>query len=52
MARPIAPTPPLRGQDALDFFIEMEKQEKVTPEEMERIRAGAERIIKMIDFNF
>ena len=52
MARPIAATPPLRGQDAIDFLLEMERCEKVTPEEMERIKAGAERIQKMIDFDF
>lgn len=52
MARPIASTPPLKGQDAVDFLLEMEKNEKVTPEEMERIKAGAERIKKMIDFDF
>ena len=52
MAKPIAPTPPLTGQDALDFLINLETKEKATPEEKERIKAGAERIRKMVHFKF
>lgn len=52
MATPIAPTPPLTGQDALDFLVNLEKNEKATPEEKERVKAGAERIKKMVHFNF
>lgn len=52
MARPIAPTPPLTGQDALDFLVQLEKKEKAAPEEIARVKAGAERIKKMVDFNF
>ena len=52
MARPIEPTPPLTGQDAIDFLKEIERDEKETPEEIERIKRGAERIKKMIHFSF
>lgn len=52
MATPIAPTPPLTGQDALNFLIEMEKNDKASDEEKARVKAGAERIKKMVDFNF
>lgn len=52
MATPIAPTPPLTGQDALDFLVNLEKKEKATPEEKERVKAGAERIKKMVHFKF
>jgi len=37
MARDIAPTPPLRGQAAIDFFEEMEKHKKASEEEKQRI---------------
>ncbi|MBP5318012.1 MAG: hypothetical protein J6Y77_01220 [Paludibacteraceae bacterium] len=43
MATPIAPTPPLHGQAALDFIAEMEKNKKASPEEKERIRKVYER---------
>ena len=52
MAKPIAPTPPLKGQAAIDFFIEMEQQKKATLAEKTRVKAGAERIKKMLTFNF
>lgn len=52
MVKPIAPTPPLKGQAAVDFFVEMEKNKKATPEERARVKAGAERIKKMLTFNF
>ncbi len=52
MAKPIAPTPPLKGKAAVEFFAEMERQEKATPAERSRVKAGAERIRKMLTFNF
>ena len=52
MAKPIAPTPPLTGQAAVDFFAEMEQQKKATSAERARVKAGAERIKKMLTFNF
>lgn len=52
MAKPIAPTPPLTGQAAVDFFAEMEQQKKATTAERARVKAGAERIKKMLTFNF
>ena len=52
MAKPIAPTPPLTGQAAVDFFVEMEQQKKATTAERARVKAGAERIKKMLTFNF
>ena len=51
MATPIAPTPPLTGQDAINFLIELEKNEKASPEEIEAVKQGAERIMKLIDFD-
>ena len=52
MAKLIAPTPPLTGQAAVDFFAEMEQQKKATTAERARVKAGAERIKKMLTFNF
>ena len=52
MAKPIAPTPPLTGQAAVDFFAEMEQQKKATSAERARVKAGADRIKKMLTFNF
>lgn len=52
MARPIAPTPPLKGEDAIKFIQELEKNKKISPEEKARIEAGANRIKKMLTFNF
>ena len=52
MATPIAPPPPLPGQDALDFLINLEMKGKATPEEKERDKAGAELKKKMVHFNF
>ena len=52
MAKPIAPTPPLTGQAAIDFFTEMEQQKKASSAERARVKAGAERIKKMLTFNF
>lgn len=52
MARPIAATPPLKGQAAIDFITELEKNKKASSEEKRRVKAGAERIKAMLTFNF
>lgn len=52
MATPIAPTPPLTGQAAVDFFVEMEQQKKATTAERARVKTGSERIKKMLTFDF
>ena len=52
MARPIAPTPELHGQVAIDFFSEMEKANKLTDAEKENFKKGADRIKSMLTFEF
>ena len=52
MATPIAPTPELTGKAARKFMEEMAQNSKATPEEIERVKKGAERIKKMIHFDF
>ena len=52
MARDIAPTPPLHGQDAIDFIAELEKNEKVSEEERKRIIANAEIFKSWLTFKF
>ena len=52
MATPIAPTPELTGKAARKFMEEMAQNKKATPEEIERVKTGAERIKKMIHFDF
>ncbi len=47
MARPIAPTPILSGQDAVDFITSVNNAEKVSEEERLRIFEGSKRIEKM-----
>lgn len=42
----------MTGQAAVDFFAEMEKQKKATADERARVKVGAERIRKMLTFNF
>ena len=41
MAKPIEATPVLEGSDALAFFAEMEKNEKVSKEERKRVKSDA-----------
>ena len=48
MAKPIAPTPVLKGQAAIDFIQELSKNKKASEEETIRINKGAERINAMI----
>ena len=52
MATPIAPTPELTGKAAEEFLKELAENRKATPEEIERVKKGAERIMRMIHFNF
>ena len=52
MAKPIEATPGLEGADALAFFAEMEKNEKVSDEEKKRIKADADIIRSMLTFSF
>ena len=52
MATPIAPTPELTGKAAIEFMERMAETRKATPEEIERVKKGAERIKKMIHFEF
>lgn len=52
MAKPITPTPPLKGQAAIDFFIEISKKKKATPAEKAKVKEGAMRIKALLTFNF
>ena len=52
MAKPIAPTPALSGQAAIDFFTTMEKANKLSDAEKASIKIGAERIKAMLTFEF
>lgn len=51
MANPIAPTPVLKGQAAIDFIEELSKNKKVSQEEIVRIKRGADRIEAMLTFS-
>ena len=52
MAKPIEPTPVLKGDDAHDFVAEMEKQEKASAEEKARVEKGASFIRSLLTFTF
>lgn len=52
MAKPIAPTPPLKGQAALDFIAELTKNKKASSNEKKKVKEGAERIKAMLTFSF
>ena len=52
MAKPIEPTPILKGDDAYAFIAEMEKQEKASAEERERVAKGAAFIQSLLTFTF
>lgn len=52
MAKPIAPTPPLKGQAALDFITELNKNKKASSIEIQKVKNGAERIKSMLTFTF
>lgn len=48
MAKPIAPTPVLRGQSALDFMVKISENRKASLEETTRVKTGADRIQSMM----
>lgn len=50
MAKPIAPTPVLKGQAAVDFVKELLMNKKASKEEAARVKAGADRIEAMLTF--
>ena len=52
MAKPIEPTPVLKGDDAYEFVAEMEKQEKASAEEKARVAKGASFIQSLLTFTF
>jgi hypothetical protein len=52
MAKPIEPTPVLKGDDAYEFVAEMEKQEKASAEEKARVEKGASFIQSLLTFTF
>ena len=52
MAKPIAQTPVLKGQAAIDFIQELSQNKKASEEETIRINKGAERINAMLSFSF
>ena len=51
MAKPIAPTPVLKGQAAIDFIKELSKNKKASVEDALRVKRGADRIQAMLTFN-
>ena len=52
MAKPIEPTPVLKGDDAFEFVAEMEKQKKASAEEKARVAKGASFIQSLLTFTF
>lgn len=52
MAKPIEPTPILKGDDAFEFVAEMEKQKKASAEEKARVAKGAAFIRSLLTFSF
>lgn len=52
MAKPIAPTPVLKGQAAIDFIQELSQNKKASEKEIRRVNQGAERIKAMLTFSF
>ncbi|MCQ2226138.1 MAG: hypothetical protein MJZ14_10520 [Paludibacteraceae bacterium] len=52
MAKPIAPTPELHDQAALDFIAELEKDIKASEEEKKRVKEEAEIVKSWLTFNF
>jgi hypothetical protein len=52
MAKPIEPTPVLKGDDAYEFVAEMEKQQKASEEEKARVAKGASFIQSLLTFTF
>ena len=52
MAKPIEPTPVLKGDDAFEFVAEKEKQKKASAEEKARVAKGASFIQSLLTFTF
>ena len=52
MAKPIEPTPVLKGDDAYQFVAELEKEKKASEEEKERVARGAKFIQSLLTFTF
>ena len=52
MAKPIEPTPVLKGDDAYNFVAEMEKHVKASSEEKARVAKGASFIQSLLTFTF
>lgn len=52
MAKPIEPTPVLKGDDAYQFVAELEKEKKAPEEEKERVARGAKFIQSLLTFTF
>ncbi len=52
MAKPIAPTPELHGQAAIDFITEIEKNKKASEEEKKRIKERAKIVKSWLTFQF
>lgn len=50
MAKPIAPTPVLKGQAAVDFIAELSKNKKAHENETKQVKDGAARIQAMLTF--
>lgn len=50
MAKPIQPTPVLKGKDAVRFLDAMGKRPKATKEEKERIKADFEKFNALAQF--
>jgi hypothetical protein len=49
MARPIKDTPDLKGKDARRFFDKMDNVQKVSPEELARIKKSASKFVFVLD---
>lgn len=52
MAKPIEPTPVLKGDDAYDFVAQMEQEQKASAEEKKRVAKGASFIQSLLTFTF
>lgn len=52
MAKPIEPTPILKGNDAYEFIAEIEKHQKASAEEKARVAKGASFIQSLLTFTF
>ncbi|MBQ9254574.1 MAG: hypothetical protein IJ213_04300 [Bacteroidales bacterium] len=51
MARPIEPTPVLKGEDAFNFVKAMEEAEKVSQEEKEKMEEAYQKLKSWLTFD-